>query len=397
MKGYDVVDPATGKKTKVGGGYDLANTQGLFDTAARLRGLSGATSAQQLQGYETTDPVTGQKINVGGGYMNPYIKDVVSEIGRLGRRQLQESMPGIIGQSTGLGGFGSKRALEAAGIAGRESLANILGQQSGVLSAGYDAAQKAAQADLAKYLQGATSFEQLGQSAQGMAQSAAQADLARFLQSAGTLGQLGQTGYGMGQSAAQADLARYLQGAGTLGQLGQAGFGLGQSAAQGDINRYLQAAQAAGQLGQAGYQTAAGLAQGDLNRYLQGAQAMGGLGQIASGTNIAELQNLASLGAQQQAIAQGEENFPLQTAQAVSSLLRGYTMPTDVSSTYKGPLAGLQYSPSGLQQLSTLAGLFTPTGTAGTGKSAAQSIFDLAGTGIDAVKNSQWFKDLIGG
>ncbi|NDG01511.1 MAG: hypothetical protein EB123_08780, partial [Synechococcaceae bacterium WBB_32_011] len=199
----------------------------------------------------------------------------------------------------------------------------------------------------------------------------------------------GQTGYGMGQSAAQADLARYLQGAGTLGQLGQAGFGLGQSAAQGDINRYLQAAQAAGQLGQAGYQTAAGLAQGDLNRYLQGAQAMGGLGQIASGTNIAELQNLASLGAQQQAIAQGEENFPLQTAQAVSGLLRGYTMPTDVSSTYEGPLAGLQYSPSGLQQLSTLAGLFTPTGTGGTGASAAQGLINAGKSIFDTFKG--WF------
>ena len=56
-------------------------------------------------------------------------------------------------------------------------------------------------------------------------------------------------------------------------------------------------------------------------------------------------------------------------------------MPTDTSSTYEGPLAGLQYSPSGLQQLSTLAGLFAPTGTSGTGASAIEGMI-RAGSGI---------------
>jgi len=128
------------------------------------------------------------------------------------------------------------------------------------------------------------------------------------------------------------------------------------------------------------------LAAGDLGRYMQGAQTMGALGQLQSGMNIAELQNLASLGAQQQAIAQGEENFPLQTAQAVSGLMRGYTMPTDVSSTYEGPLAGLQYSPSGLQQVSTLAGLFAPTGTSGTGASAVEGFIKAGSSAVDALK-----------
>ena len=309
LGGYTYTDPLTGDTSTIGGNYGPTGAPDYFGKSGEFADLSGATTAQQLAGYKRIDPVTGQEVSVGGGYMNPYVKDVVSEIGRLGRRQLQESLPGVIGQATGLGGFGSKRALEAAGIAGRESLANILGQQTGALSAGYDAAQKAAQADLARYLQGAATY---------------------------------------------------------------------------------------GQLGQAGYQTAAGLAQSDLNRYLQGAQAMGGLGQIASGTNIAELQNLASLGAQQQAIAQGEENFPLQTAQAVSGLLRGYTMPTDVSSTYEGPLAGLQYSPSGLQMLGTVAGLFSPTGQMGTGKSAFQSIVEAGSGAVDTIKNSDWFKSLFG-
>ena len=253
--------------------------QGYLDAASRFGQAGGATTAQQLQGYQYTDPVTGQTSTMGGGYMNPYIKDVVSEINRLGQRQMQEAMPGMGGLGVGTGGFGGKRGLQQEGIAKRQALADILGAQSGALSQGYDMASK--------------------------------------------------------------------------------------------------------------------LAAGDLGRYMQGAQTMGGLGQIASGTNIAELQNLASLGAQQQAIAQGAENFPLQTAQAVSGLMRGYTMPTDTSSTYEGPLAGLQYSPSGLQQVSTLAGLFAPTGAAGTGKSAAQSLFDLAGTGIDAVKNSNWFKNMF--
>lgn len=253
--------------------------QGFMDAASRFGQSAGATTAQQLQGYEYTDPVTGETTTMGGGYMNPFIKDVVSEINRLGQRQMQEAMPGMGGLGVGTGGFGGKRGLQQEGIAKREALRDILGAQSGALSQGYDMASK--------------------------------------------------------------------------------------------------------------------LAAGDLGRYMQGAQTMGALGQLQSGMNIAELQNLASLGAQQQAIAQGEENFPLQTAQAVSGLLRGYTMPTDVSSTYEGPLAGLQYSPSGLQQLSTLAGLFAPTGSAGTGKSAAQSIFDLVGSGADAIKNSDWFKSLF--
>jgi len=244
--------------------------QGFMDAASRLGQAGGATTAQQLQGYEYTDPVTGEKTTMGGGYMNPYVKDVVSEINRLGQRQMREAMPGIGGMGVGTGGFGGKRGLQQEGIAKRQALADILGQQSGALSQGYDMASK--------------------------------------------------------------------------------------------------------------------LAASDLGRYMQGAQTMGALGQIQSGTNIAELQNLASLGAQQQAIAQGEENFPLQTAQAVSGLLRGYTMPTDTSSTYEGPLAGLQYSPSGLQQLSTLAGLFAPTGTSGTGASAIEGMIK-AGKGIfDTVK-----------
>jgi hypothetical protein len=253
--------------------------QGFLDAASRFGQAGGATTAQQLQGYEYTDPVTGEKSTMGGGYMNPYIKDVVSEINRLGQRQMREAMPGIGGLGVGTGGFGGKRGLQQEGIARRQALADILGQQSGALSQGYDMASK--------------------------------------------------------------------------------------------------------------------LAAGDLGRYMQGAQTMGALGQIQSGTNIAELQNLASLGAQQQAIAQGEENFPLQTAQAVSGLLRGYTMPTDVSSTYEGPLAGLQYSPSGLQQVSTLAGLFAPTGTGGTGKSAWQSMIDAASGTIDTVTGSKWWEKLF--
>ena len=243
--------------------------QGYLDAASRFGQAGGATTAQQLQGYDYTDPVTGETTTMGGGYMNPYIKDVVSEINRLGQRQMKEALPGMGGLGVGTGGFGGKRGLQQEGIAKRQALADILGAQSGALSQGYDMASK--------------------------------------------------------------------------------------------------------------------LAAGDLGRYMQGAQTMGALGQLQSGMNIAELQNLASLGAQQQAIAQGEENFPLQTAQAVSGLMRGYTMPTDTSSTYEGPLAGLQYSPSGLQQVSTLAGLFAPTGTGGTGASAIEGIINAGSKAVDAL------------
>lgn len=61
-------------------------------------------------------------------------------------------------------------------------------------------------------------------------------------------------------------------------------------------------------------------------------------------------------------------------------------MPTDTSSTYEGPLAGLQYSPSGLQQLSTLAGLFAPTGSAGTGASAVEGLIKAGKGAFDVIK-----------
>lgn len=242
-------------KSKAFGAQDYLNE------GARLGGLSSVTTAQQLQGYKTIDPRTGKEVTLGGGYMNPYVTNVVDEIGRLGTQKLQEALPSVTGAAVGSGGFGSQRALQSAGIVGRDVLANILGEQNKALASGYDTASK--------------------------------------------------------------------------------------------------------------------LAQSDLSRYLQGAGVMGGLGSIQSATNIAELQNLASLGAQQQAIEQGEENFPLQTAQAVSALMRGYTMPTETASTYKGPLAGLQYSPSGLQQVSTLAGMFAPTGSSGQGPSAVQSVINV--------------------
>jgi hypothetical protein len=66
-------------------------------------------------------------------------------------------------------------------------------------------------------------------------------------------------------------------------------------------------------------------------------------------------------------------------------------MPTETASTYKGPLAGLQYSPSGLQTLGSIAGLFAPTGSSGQGISAAQGLINAGKGLVDSLKNMGLF------
>lgn len=70
-------------------------------------------------------------------YKNPYVKDVVDEIGRLGTRNLNENiLPGVNDMFTGSGQFGSSRAMEFNDRAIRDSTRDIAGQQSNALMAG---------------------------------------------------------------------------------------------------------------------------------------------------------------------------------------------------------------------------------------------------------------------
>jgi hypothetical protein len=175
----------------------------------------------------------------------------------------------------------------------------------------------------------------------------------------------GQFGSQRGADALSQTLAN--AGLGITGQQAaalQSGYGQALQAAQNQAQLYGNLGQTAGQQAQA---------QGQLQ--LAGGQAQMGLGMAQQQAGLADVNALSTLGAQQQTIGQNQQLFPLQTLSAESNLLRGYSMPTSVTSQYVGPGQAGQYSASDLSTLTGLGALSgaisqTPLGGAiGTGVS----------------------------
>jgi len=115
-----------------------------------------------------------------------------------------------------------------------------------------------------------------------------------------------------------------------------------------------------------GYQNAITQAQADLQRQMAGGAQMGALGTTMQNLGLADVNALSTMGSQQQQMAQNQQLFPLQVAAQQAALMKGFTIPTSVSSTYTGPIPGA-YQSSPLQQFGSLgtgvAGLFqTPAG-----------------------------------
>ena len=122
----------------------------------------------------------------------------------------------------------------------------------------------------------------------------------------------------------------------------------------------LQQKQLEGTLGS----TAGQLASAGQQNLTQAGQAQGQLASTNQALGLADINALATLGGQQQTIAQNKELFPLSNLSTLSGLLRGYTTPTTVKTTAAGsPLSALGTIGAGT------AGLFQGTGTGGTGKS----------------------------
>lgn len=112
-----------------------------------------------------------------------------------------------------------------------------------------------------------------------------------------------------------------------------------------------------------GYKDAIAAAQADLQRQMAGGAQMGSLATTTQNLGLADVNALSTLGAQQQQIDQNEQLFPLQIAEKQAALMKGYTVPTSVSSSYTGPIPGA-YTTSPLAMMSSLGsgltGLFTP-------------------------------------
>lgn len=109
--------------------------------------------------------------------------------------------------------------------------------------------------------------------------------------------------------------------------------------------------------------------------------ASGQLQNIANATQslgLGDVNALSTLGAQQQTNLQNAQNFPMQQLTNESALLKGYTIPTSVASTYTGPIPGA-YQASPLQQISGLGALAAGIGQTDLGKYLGGALSTLGG------------------
>jgi len=157
----------------------------------------------------------------------------------------------------------------------------------------------------------------------------------------------------------QRNIQQFLAPQATASAVGTGQFGskrgaevLGQAINTGLANT--QAAQS--QALQAGYTEALRAAQADQAQKLGAAAQYGTLASAGQAANLADINALATLGAQQQTINQNAELFPLTTANLGAQALRGYNIPTSVANTYTGPIPGA-YAASPLQQIAGLSSI----------------------------------------
>lgn len=139
-------------------------------------------------------------------------------------------------------------------------------------------------------------------------------------------------------------------GTGGLGGTRYAGA-LGQTL--GDVNTTLLQEQNKAKM--AAYQSAIDAALKEAGLQTSAASALGTLGAQEQQAATTGLKSAADLGAIEQAQKQAEINAPLTQATNVAALMRGYTYPTTVTETYKGPASS--YGPSILSQIGGLGSL----------------------------------------
>ena len=105
-----------------------------------------------------------------------------------------------------------------------------------------------------------------------------------------------------------------------------------------------------------GYKDAMQNAYNQANLQNQVAQTQGTLAGQEQALGLAGAGALTKAGAEQQAYNQSIIDAPLKTAANAAALMKGYTIPTTSTETYKGPMAGV-YGTSPLSQISGLGAL----------------------------------------
>jgi len=322
-------------------------------------------------GY-TPDSFLGQ--GTAAAYMNPYMQNVVDIQQREARRQAGIGATQQQAQAVQAGAFGGSR--DAIMRAERErNLATQLGDiQATGSNAAYNQAMQQFNAEQAARMQSAGLGAQYGQAANQLGEQSRQfgaglglQGLQTALQGAGALGNLGATQFG--------------QQAQTLGIQGQMG-GTQQQQQQNILNQQYQAlntgyqnaltnALAKQQLAGTTGTSAGTLASSGQQNLATVGKTQADLASTNQALNLADINALATLGGQQQTIAQNKELFPLTNLSTLSGLLRGYNVPTSTTTTATG-------SP-----LSALAGLAS-LGNAVTGGALGTAI----GTGLTNWWNS---------
>jgi len=235
-----------------------ATIQGIQDPrAAQIAGVQGPQAAQ-IGGVSTPQFRGLLDANI-GAYQSPYTQQVIDQSMADIQRQADISRGQAQSRAIGAGAFGGSRSALLEGESQRPFIEQMARTSSGLRQAGFEQAQQAAQADLARQQQlGVFGAEQAQQRALQQAQLQQQAGLTGFeaqqqraLEQARLGQQAGLAGYQGRLSTAQrqADLAQ------------QAGLAGQDIAAQ----RAIQQAQLQQQAGLRGYE-------GDLQRSLQQGQ-----------------------------------------------------------------------------------------------------------------------------
>ena len=190
-----------------------------------------------------------------------------------------------------------------------------------------------------------------------------------------TQGQALNTGYQSAMQASQADLARQAQLGATAGQLSST-----------DLARMLSAGQVSGQMTSA-----------DAANKIQASQQYGNLANQTQSQGLSDVNALATMGGQQQSIAQNQQLFPMQMATQNAALLRGYSVPTSVNSSYTGPIPGA-YSASPLAQIAGVGSLLGALNTSNaSGKTPASNILNGISSMTPSLSGlSQWWNNLGG-
>lgn len=184
-------------------GYDPMQNLGYNQLQTAVGAYQpGLTAAGQTAG-RAAQGITPERIQA---LLNPYTTNVVNEMARLTNQNMERSLlPGLKAGFVGTGGLGSQRYAGALGQSLADMQANLTGQQTGALSAGYGQALKGAldeaqlmnaaaktQADIAKQEQdlgiaGAGALTKAGAERQKYQQSLLDAPLAIAKEASGLM------------------------------------------------------------------------------------------------------------------------------------------------------------------------------------------------------------------